>query len=192
MKRPIGTTRVPFVPSSATPLDSGLRRNDEWGSGLASARAVVGGHSRGRVKLFSYQSLMPAPAGTPRDENQSRGLVQRIGTADSAMPHTDPSGGQAPALHFPIPTPLDSSPPEADTGHTFAGKTSAGAGISTRNSILPTNRSSRACAGTLRDEDDRPSLEAFCCRWPPSPPLWIPAFAGMTKGGSGLRARERW
>ena len=29
--------------------------------------------------------------------------------ADSAMPHTDPSGGRAPALHFPLPTPLDSS-----------------------------------------------------------------------------------
>ena len=25
------------------------------------------------------------------------------------MPHLRPSGGQAPALHFPIPTPLDSS-----------------------------------------------------------------------------------
>ncbi len=28
------------------------------------------------------------------------GLVQRIGTADSATPHPDPCGGQAPALHF--------------------------------------------------------------------------------------------
>ena len=33
----------------------------------------------------------------------SCGLVQRIGTADSARPHPDPSGGQAPALHFLIP-----------------------------------------------------------------------------------------
>ena len=31
------------------------------------------------------------------------GLVQRIGTADSATPHPDPSGGQAPSLHFLIP-----------------------------------------------------------------------------------------
>ncbi len=30
-------------------------------------------------------------------------MVQRIGTADSATPHPDPSGGQAPALHFLIP-----------------------------------------------------------------------------------------
>ena len=85
-----------------------LRGNDVRGTGLASARAEVCGHSRGRVTLFSYQSFIPAAAGTPRYENQSRGLVQRIGTADSATPHTDPCGGQALALHFPIPTPLDS------------------------------------------------------------------------------------
>ncbi len=30
-------------------------------------------------------------------------MVQRIGTADSARPHPDPSGGQAPTLHFLIP-----------------------------------------------------------------------------------------
>ena len=30
-------------------------------------------------------------------------MVQRIGTVDSAEPHPDPCGGQAPALHFLIP-----------------------------------------------------------------------------------------
>ena len=30
-------------------------------------------------------------------------MVQRISTVDSATPHPDPSGGQAPALHFLIP-----------------------------------------------------------------------------------------
>ena len=64
------------------PLDSGLRRNDEWGAGMTNigagmtnggagktrAGAVVCGHSRGRVRSFSYQSLMPACAGTPRYE----------------------------------------------------------------------------------------------------------------------------
>ena len=54
--------------SIPAPLDSGLRRNDEWGAGLASAGAVVCGHSRGRERSFSYQSLIPACAGTPRDE----------------------------------------------------------------------------------------------------------------------------
>ena len=56
------------------------------------------------VGAFSYESPMTAGAGTPRYEKPgSCGLVQRIGTADSATPHPDPSGGQAPALHFLIP-----------------------------------------------------------------------------------------
>ena len=38
-------------------------------------------------------------------KNRSCGWVQRIGTGDSATRRPDPSGGQAPALHFPIPTP---------------------------------------------------------------------------------------
>ncbi len=36
-------------------------------------------------------------------KSRSCGLVQRIGTPDSAAPHPDPCGGQAPALHFLIP-----------------------------------------------------------------------------------------
>ena len=36
-------------------------------------------------------------------ESRSCGLAQRIGTPDSTTPHPDPSGGQAPALHFLIP-----------------------------------------------------------------------------------------
>ena len=51
--------------------------------------------------------LAPAHQGM---KSWSCGLVQRIGTADSATPHADPSGGQAPrlaksstALHFLIP-----------------------------------------------------------------------------------------
>ena len=34
--------------------------------------------------------------------SRSCGLVQRIGTANSAAPHPDPCGGQAPALHFSV------------------------------------------------------------------------------------------
>ena len=37
-------------------------------------------------------------------KSRSCGLVPGIGTVDSATPHPDPSGGQAPALHFPLPT----------------------------------------------------------------------------------------
>ena len=51
--------------------------------------------------------LAPAHQGM---KSRSCGLVQRIGTADSATPHPDPSGGQAPrlaksstALHLLIP-----------------------------------------------------------------------------------------
>ena len=36
-------------------------------------------------------------------KSRSCGLVQRIGMVDSAAPHPDPCGGQAPALHFLIP-----------------------------------------------------------------------------------------
>ena len=64
----------------ATPLDSGLRRNDETG------------RSSG-CHLFSYEGM----------KSRSCGLVQRICTADSATPHPDPNEGQAPALHFLIP-----------------------------------------------------------------------------------------
>ena len=38
-----------------TPLDSGLRRNDELGAGLTSAGTVDCGHARCRVTSFSYQ-----------------------------------------------------------------------------------------------------------------------------------------
>ena len=59
--------------------------------------------------------------------------MRPLRTGDSARPKPDPSGGQAPALHSPIPTPLDSGPvsgygtgssPEWRMG---AGVTSAGA-----------------------------------------------------------------
>ena len=72
-----GDVWVPCVPP---PLDSGLRRNDETG------------RSNG-CHLFSYEGM----------KSRSCGLVQRICTADSATPHPDPCGGQAPALHFLIP-----------------------------------------------------------------------------------------
>ena len=64
------TTWVPFVPSPTTPLDSGLRRNDERGAELASAGAVGCWHPQGRLKPFLYQSLIPADAGTPGYENE--------------------------------------------------------------------------------------------------------------------------
>ena len=66
--------------------------------------------------------LPPAHQGMKR---RSCGLVQRIGTVDSATPQPDPGGGQAPALHSPLPTPLDSGLRRNDDWG--AGLTSAGA-----------------------------------------------------------------
>ena len=54
-----------------------------WGAGTTSAGAASFRHTRRRVILFSYQSLMPAAAGTPRYENWHRphpsGFRRRIG-----------------------------------------------------------------------------------------------------------------
>ena len=53
--------------------------------------------------MLSYQSLMPARPAHQGMKTRRSDLVQRIGAADSATPHPDPGGGQAPALHFLIP-----------------------------------------------------------------------------------------
>ena len=78
-----------------SPLDSGLRRNDE-----------LGGRWRTR-KPFERIFVLIAHAGWNRHaqgmKSWSCGLARRIGTADSATPLLRPSGGQAPALHFLIP-----------------------------------------------------------------------------------------
>ena len=88
-------------------LDSGLRRNDEWGAGLTK------GCRKWRVRgcrsgLFSYQSLMPVGAGTPRYEK----LELWLGTANwhRGFCHspTRPQRGTSPRTTFPIPAPLDS------------------------------------------------------------------------------------
>ena len=82
-------------------------RRDECGD------AGIEAHSRPRNIIFVRMTragiysrtncpcrLVPAHQGM---KSGSCGLVQRIGAADSATPHPDPSGGQAPALHFLIP-----------------------------------------------------------------------------------------
>ena len=51
--------------------------------------------------LFSYQSLMPALAGTPRYENWVHWLMEGFGHHPCTQP--TPSWGQAPALHFSLP-----------------------------------------------------------------------------------------
>ena len=77
------TQRLAVVLPSPSPLDSGPV--SRYGACFHSNRPC---------------RLAPAHQGM---KSRSCGLVQRIGTVDSATPHPDPSGGQAPALHFLIP-----------------------------------------------------------------------------------------
>ena len=88
------SARVSFAPPTTPPLDSRFRENDDAGA-LAHSQAA-----KAHFRTNRSCRLVPAHQGM---KSRSCGLVQRIGTADSATPHADPSGGQAPALHFLIP-----------------------------------------------------------------------------------------
>ena len=70
------------------------RRNDEFGGGNHSSRIGV-------RDMLSYQSPMPAAAGTPRYENWVHWLMEGSGVVCAT--HPAPSWGQAPALHFSLP-----------------------------------------------------------------------------------------
>ena len=56
--------------------------------------------------MLSYESPMPAGSGTPRYENWVHWLMEGSGVVCAT--HPAPSWGQAPALHSPLPSPLDS------------------------------------------------------------------------------------
>ncbi len=71
-----------------------------WLVSPASAGIHPGSESGTRFRSNRSCLLVPAHQGV---KSRSCGLVQRISTADSATPHPDPCGGQAPALHFLIP-----------------------------------------------------------------------------------------
>ena len=77
--------------SAWIPAFAGMTGNDELGvPGTTSAGAAAFRHTRGRVTSFSYQSLMPAGAGTPRYENWHRphpsGFRRRIGVRGVLSP----------------------------------------------------------------------------------------------------------
>ena len=73
--------------------------------------AGIGGfrsHDPRRVRSFSYQLLIPACAGTPRNDKPASWVGSANWHGGFCHSPTDPSGGQAPALHSPLPAPLDS------------------------------------------------------------------------------------
>ena len=92
--RPLrGTSPRATFSHSAIDHRSTIRHVSPWKAGIeVDWRACF--HSNRSCRL------VPAHQGM---KSWSCGLVQRIGTADSATPHPDPSGGQAPALHLLIP-----------------------------------------------------------------------------------------
>ena len=80
-----------FIPPSAIGLQFGAFRR---------RRAGIEGDWRAHFRTNRSCRLAPAHQGM---KSRSCGLVPGIGTAESAAPHPDPCGGQAPALHFFIP-----------------------------------------------------------------------------------------
>ena len=132
--------------------------------------------------------LSPAHQGM---KSRSCGLVQRIGAADSATPHPDPCGGQAPrlaksstALHFLIP------PWTIGLQIGTFRRWRAGIEVDWR-AHFRSNRSCRlppAHQGMKWGSGCWNCLQVICH---PLPPLWIPAFAGMTIVGRGFPGRAR-
>ena len=88
-----------LIPPSATGLQVGTFRPLRAGIEV-DWRAHPGSESGTCFHSNCSCRLVPAHQGM---KSRSCGLVQRIGTADSATPHPDPCGGQAPALHILIP-----------------------------------------------------------------------------------------
>ena len=88
-----------LIPPAAIGLQFGTFRR--WRAGIeVDWRAHPGSESGTCFRTNRSCRLPPAHQGM---NSRSCGLVQRISTVDSATPHPDPSGGQAPALHFLIP-----------------------------------------------------------------------------------------
>ena len=88
-----------LIPPSTIGLQFGRIRR--WRAGIeVDWRAHPGSESGTCFRTNRSCRLAPAHQGV---KTRSCDLVWRVGTADSATPHPDPSGGQAPALHFLIP-----------------------------------------------------------------------------------------
>ena len=177
-----------LIPPSAIGLQFGTFRR--WRAGIeVDWRAHPGSESG---TCFHSNRPCRLPPAHQVIKSRSCGFVQRIGTVDSATPHPDPCGGQAPALHFRIPPSAIGlqfgtfRPWRAGIEVDWRAHTGSGSGTCFR-----TNRSCRlapahqgmktvaliggvACAGYL----------------PPIHRPWIPAVAGMTIGGVCWRTRK--
>ena len=163
-------------------LDSSLRWNDEMSGGSLS-RVWSPGHA---FIAIARAGCQPAHQGL---KCRGCGLVPRIGTVDSATPHPVPSGGQAPALHFLI--------PPSTISLQFGTFRRWRAGIEVDGRAHPGSESG-TCFRTNRPCRLVPAHQGMKMRpgrWRclgvvgAALPLWIPAFARMTRWGGGRSAR---
>ena len=107
----LGTSPSATIPSP-TPLDSGLRRNDEWGAGMTKGcrewrmSGYWSGLSRIGVRdMLSSQSPMPAGAGTPRYEKPELWFGTANWRGGFCHAPTRPQRGTSPSATIPSPTP---------------------------------------------------------------------------------------
>ena len=152
---------------------------------------------------------------TKESKSRSCDLVRRVGAADSATPHPDPSGGQAPrlalsstALHFPIPAPWilacagmtnggpgTTSGGAVECGHTRCHVTSSRIGVRdmlSYQSLMP------AGAGTRRYENRGLVAGRVSVSLVPPPPVLdsgpVPECGACfcAKDTMGSPCRRRW
>ncbi len=95
-----------LIPPSAIGLQFGRFRRCRAGIEV-DWRGHLGSESGTCFHSNRSSRLAPAHQGV---KTRSCDLVWRVGTVDSATPHPDPSGGQAPALQSPLPTPSGFAP----------------------------------------------------------------------------------
>ena len=79
--------------------------NSARSAGGEPASRLIGGHIPDRSPGLCFHSNRSCRLARAHQGMKSRScdLVWRVGTVDSATPHSDSSGGQAPALHFLVP-----------------------------------------------------------------------------------------
>ena len=183
-----------LIPPSAAGLQVGTFR--PWRAGIEVDWRAHPGWESGTCFHSNRSWRQPAHQGV---KSRSCGLVQRIGTADSARPHPDPSGGQAPALHILIPPSatglqvgtfrrgepasklIGGHIPDRSPGHAFVPIAHAGWVRHTKvGKAGVVARYSESARRILPRPTPTPAGDKPPHYNPLSPPLWLPAFAGST------------